>query len=99
MRNLRRHSVVDRCGRMQRVVPEIVLQLHPANILIIIFLALMNVLLALVRCILVNLCLRVGFGVIDDFVEQGVGIEVEDGGVGVVESEVGGEIREACVPV
>ena len=84
---------------MQRVVPEILLQLHPANILIIIFWALMNVLLALVRCILVNLCLRVRFGVIDDFVEQGVGIEVEDGGVGVMESEVGGEIGEACVPV
>ena len=40
-----------------------------------------------------------GCGVVDDLVEEGVGVELEDGGVGVFEAEVGREGGEAGVPV
>ena len=41
----------------------------------------------------------IGFGVVDDLIEEGVGVELEDGGVGVFAGEVGREGGEAGVPV
>ena len=84
---------------MQRVVPEILLQLYPAHLVEIVLLARRLVLLAIVRRVFVNRCLRVGFGVVEDVVEEGVDVELEDGGVGVRTGEVGCEKGEARVPV
>ena len=54
---------------MQRVVPEIFLQLHAAIFVPFILLARRVVLFAVVRRLLVNLGLWVGLGVVDDLVE------------------------------
>ncbi len=91
LRNLRRHGLMDRRRRMQRVVPEILFQLHAALHFEIVLLVRRLVLLAIVLCVAVAGCLGVGCRVVDDVVEEGVGIEVEDGGVGVCEGQVGGE--------
>ena len=99
LRNLRRHGLMHRRRRMQRVVPEILLQLHATNLVEIILLARRLVLLAVVRRVLINRRLRVGFGILDDFGEKGVRVELEDCHVRVCVRQVGGEVGEAHVPV
>ena len=74
---------MHRRGRMQRIVPEVLLQLDAAFVVEIILLARRFVLLAIVRRVVVNGCLRVGFRVVHDVVEEGVRVEVEDCGVGM----------------
>lgn len=98
LRNLHGHGLVDRRGRVQRIVPEVLPQLHLTHFLVIVLFTRLLVLLAVVLCVFIHLCLRIGYGVIDDLAEEGVGVELEDGGVGVFEGEVGGEGGEACVP-
>ena len=57
------------------------------------------ILLAVVPRLPVDRRLRVGFGVVDDVVEEGVGVKVEHRRVRVVEAEVRGDEGEPCVPV
>ena len=57
------------------------------------------ILRAIIRRVLIKAGLGIGFGVVDDLIEEGVGVELEDGGVGVFEGEVGREGGEAGVPV
>ena len=83
---------------MQRIVPEILLQLHPTRFVVIMLLLRLMVLLAVVHRVVIDCRLREDFGVVDDGVEEGVGVEVEDGDVRVVEGEAGGEGGEARVP-
>ncbi len=80
-------------------MPEILLQVNIADFIESVYLARVLVLLAIVRRVFVEARLGVGFGVVDDLGEEGVGVELEDGGVGVVEGEVGREGGEAGVPV
>ena len=47
----------------------------------------------------VNGCLRVGVRVVHHCAEERVRVEVEDGGVGMLAGQVGGEGEEALVPV
>lgn len=79
-------------------MPKILFQLHPTRFVEIMLLPRLLVLLAVVHRVVVDRCLRVGFGVVDDGVEEGVRVEVEDGDVGVAEGEAGGEGGEARVP-
>ena len=99
LRNLRRHGLMHRRGRMQRVVPEIIFQLHATNLVEIFLLACRLVLLAVVRRVLIDRRLRVGFGVVDDFGEEGMRVELEDCRGWVCVRQVGGEVGEARVPV
>ncbi len=99
LRDLRRHSVMDRRGGMERIMPEILLQLKTADIIESAHHARVPILLAIIRRVPVEARLGVGFGVVDDLGEEGVGVELEDGGVEVVAGEVGREGGEAGVPV
>ena len=84
---------------MQRVVPEIIFQLHATNLVEIILLARRLVLLAVVRRVLIDRRLLVGFRIVDDFGEEGVRVELKDCHVRVYVRQAGGEVGEARVPV
>ena len=84
---------------MQRIVPEIILQLDAAFFVEIILLAQGFVLAAIVRRVFVNGCFRVGFWVVYHFVKEGVRVEVEDCGVWVCDGKVVREGEEAGIPV
>ena len=90
---------MDRRGRMERIVPEILPKRNLTRIIEVALLARGFVLLALIRRVPIGARLGIGGGVIDDGVEEGVGVEVEDGGVGVAAGEVGREGSQAGVPV
>ena len=90
---------MHRRGRMQRVVPEILLQLDPTLLVEIILCGRIFVLGAILRRVFVNGRLGVGFRVVHHLAEEGVRIEMEDGGVGVLVRQGGGEGEEARVPV
>ena len=83
---------------MQRIVPEILLQRYPANLVEIVLFTKRSVLLAVFRRVLIDGCLRVCVGVIDDVVEEAVSVEVEHRRVRVVEAELRDEQGEAGVP-
>ena len=86
-------------GRMQRIVPEILLQLDTALLAEVILCGRIFVFAAILRCVFVNGCLRVGFRIVHHLAEQGVRVEMEDGGVWMLVGQVGGEGEEALVPV
>ena len=79
-------------------MPEILLQLNPTDVIEIILVTRRFILLAIIRRVFIPTGLGIGFRVVDDLVEKGVGVEEEDGGVGVVEGEFGREGGEAGVP-
>lgn len=89
---------MHRRGRMQRIVPEILLQRHLANRVEIVLVARRPVLLAVVRRVLIDRCFGVGSGVVDDVVEEGVGVEAEHRRIRVVEAELRGDEGEPRVP-
>ena len=84
---------------MERIAPEILLQRNLTHLDQIGLLVRFVILFAVVLRPLIDLGLIVGFGVVHDLVEEGVGVELEDRGVPVVVGEVGGEVGEAGVPV
>ncbi len=80
-------------------MPEILLQVNIADYIESVHRARVLILLAVIRRVFVETRLGVRFGVIDDLGEEGVGVELEYGGVGVGAGEVGRERGEAGVPV
>lgn len=81
LRNLSRHSIVHRGGRMQRIVPKKLLQFEAALFLEIVLLARQFIFLAIVHCFFVHGCLGVGSRVVHYLIKEGVRVEVEDCGV------------------
>ena len=79
-------------------MPEIPFQLNPTDVIEIILLTRRLILLAIIRRVFIQTRFGIGFRVVDDLIEEGVGVEEEDGGVGVAEGEVGREGGEAGVP-
>ena len=90
---------MHRRGRMQRIVPEILLQLDTALLAEIILRGRIFIFGAILRRVLVNGRLGVGSRVVHHLAEEGVRVEMEDGGVGMLVGQVGGEGEEALVPV
>ena len=98
-RNLLRHGIMHRRGRMQRIVPEILLQFDTTLRVEIILRGRVSIVAAILRRVLVNGCLGVGFRVVHHLAEQGVRVEMEHGRVWMLVGQVGGEGEEALVPV
>lgn len=84
---------------MERIVPEIFLQMKLTDLVESLLVFPVVVLLAIVRRVLIDSRLRVGFGIVHDLVEECMGVELEDCDVRVLEAEVASEGGEADVPV
>ena len=98
-RNLLRHGVMHRRGRMQRVVPQILLQPDTTLLVKNILYGRISIFAAVLGRFFVNGRLGVCVRVVHHCAEERVRVEVEDGGVGVLAGQVGGEGEEALVPV
>ena len=99
LRNLLRNGVMHRRGRMQRIVPKILLQLDTTLLAEVVLRGGLFVFAAMLRRIFVNGRLGVGSRVVHHFAEQGVRVEMEDGGVGMLAGQVGGQGEKALVPI
>ena len=84
---------------MQRIVPEILLQLDTTLLAEVVLRGGIFVFAAILRRVFVNGRLGVGSRVVHHFAEQGVRVEMEDGGVGMLAGQVGGQGEKALVPV
>ena len=80
-------------------MPEIFLQTKLTGLIKSLFILPVVVLLAIIRRVLIDTRLGVRFGIVYDFVEECMGVELEDCDVRVLEAEVVCEGGEADVPV
>ncbi len=84
---------------MQCIMPKVLFVRNTAFLVKCLGLFDFVVLLATISRILITSSLLERFWIINDLVEEGVGIEIKDSGVIIHDRKVGGHVREAGVPV